>query len=216
MSIKFVSLFPAHLDLNGDQGNLKVMQKRLEWAGHKSVLESVEKGQPIPVDADFIFIGHGSKAAWSDIDEALVAIKPQLIEMISNGVGFMAVASGYERSIEMGIFEGKLESTDRLSKFEIQKLADFEVLGYLNAATSAPVVQKIELKLGTQLHGPFFAKNPDLVDAYLGEILTRKSATSSKPSNVSIDPLPELKHNAGRVADIVKAVWELEKNLASE
>ncbi|MEN9955915.1 MAG: hypothetical protein RLY34_722, partial [Actinomycetota bacterium] len=33
--INLVALFPNHLDLNGDQANLKVAKKRLEWLGYE-------------------------------------------------------------------------------------------------------------------------------------------------------------------------------------
>ena len=69
MILKLVSLYADHLNLNGDQANLTVMQKRHEWRGGVVVHHVVEKGQDIPADADFLFLGHGSMAAWNDIDQ---------------------------------------------------------------------------------------------------------------------------------------------------
>jgi hypothetical protein len=69
MSIKLVSLFPGHLNLNGDQANLKVIQMRLKWFGYQSSVVAVNVGDQIPADAHLIFLGHGSMAAWNDIDE---------------------------------------------------------------------------------------------------------------------------------------------------
>jgi len=219
MKLKIACLFADHLDLNGDQANMKVAVKRLEWCGHQGTISSVEKGESIPSDTDLIFLGHGSLAAWADIDAHFNTLLPQIKQMIASGVAFMAVASGYERAIELGIFPGDLNQTSRVSKFEIVEASGNEVLGYLNAATDAPIIHRNGLLLGTQLHGPFFAKNPDYADRYLSEVLVSrsKSAPADKPSLDSVmSPVSSLKHNVDRVADIVRAVWSLEKDLASE
>lgn len=211
MSLKLVSLFPGHLDLNGDQANLKVIQKRLQWFGYQSSLVAVNKGDQIPADADLIFLGHGSMAAWSDIDQNLATIVPDIKSRISSGAAFMAVSSGHERAIQLGIFSGLVSKQERVSKFEIAKLEGKEVLGYLNSATNAPVIQKHGLSLGTQLHGPIFAKNPQLVDAYLAEILESRNIELAKISE------KDLTSTAQKVVDqVVDQVWELERELASE
>jgi len=207
MTLKFVSLFPEHLDLNGDQANLRVLIKRLAWQGLSAEIISVSKGQSIPSDAALIFLGHGSIAAWADIESELIQLVPEIKRLISNGVAFMAVATGHERAIDLGIFVGKVTKRNRVSKFEVAEIDGVEVLGYLNSATDAPVIQKQNLVLGTQLHGPFFAKNPEFADAYLGQIAGSQGLTLAGP---------ESNTNASLVAGIVKQVWELERELASE
>ena len=211
MSLKLVSLFPSHLDLNGDQANLKVLVKRLEWFGYKSSIIEVNKGDEVPQDAALIFLGHGSMAAWSDIESDLAKVVPAINAHISLGGAFMAVATGHERAIELGIFTGSVSSRERVSKFEIAELNGVEVLGYLNSATDAPVIQKSGLSIGTQLHGPVFAKNPNFVDSYLAEMLAAR--------NIPV-PTKSLsqggKFNQELVDRIVEQVWELERELAQE
>jgi CobQ-like glutamine amidotransferase family enzyme len=119
----------------------------------------------------------------------------------------MAIASGYEKAIRFGFFGGDLSARKRVSKFEVVNLENLEVLGYMNATTKAPVIQKEKLSLGSQLHGPLFAKNPELVDSYLAEILAS--------NNYSVAKKPE-KNNLDQVAEIIEAVWKLEKELARE
>jgi hypothetical protein len=119
----------------------------------------------------------------------------------------MAIASGYEKAIRFGFFGGDLSPKKRVSKFEIATLNNIEVLGYLNATTKAPVIQKDSLSLGSQLHGPLFAKNPELVDSYLAEILAAKNYSVAKKQE---------KNNLDQVAEIIEAVWSLEKELARE
>lgn len=208
MKFRFASLYSTHLDLNGDQANLEVAKKRLEWAGHTVEVVNVGKQQDLPSDVDFIFLGHGSLAAWNDISPSLVDLVPQVIDAIKGGSGFMAVATGHEKAIELGLIEGSVSPTERVSKFEIVDFEGQEVLGYLNSATSAPVFQKEGLVIGTQLHGPVFAKNPLLVDQYFSELsLLRK--------NTELGDI-RLNNNAGLVAGIVEQVWMLERELASE
>ncbi len=210
--IKLVSLFSRHLDLNGDQANLKVAQIRLGWFGHQVEIVNVDKGEAIPTDAALVFLGHGSIAAWADIEDDLYKLVPQITSLIANGMAFMAVASGHERAIELGLMPGKVDKVERVSKFEIATLDGQEILGYLNSETTAPIIQKQGLVLGTQLHGPLFAKNPDFVDSYLAEVLQSQLGTlvTLQASGA------QAKNNADQVAGIVEEVWKLERELASE
>lgn len=207
MNIKLVSLFPNHLNLNGDQANLLVLAKRLQWRGHAAEIVAVDKGQTIPKDAALIFLGHGSMAAWADVESELNHILVDIRQLISNGAAFMAVATGHERAISLGLLAGTANAKQRISKFEIAELDSQEILGYLNSATDAPVIQKQGLLLGTQLHGPVFAKNPVFADSYLAEIAKARGVDLS---------VSDLNTNASQVAGIVNQVWELERELASE
>ena len=122
----------------------------------------------------------------------------------------MAVASGHERAIELGLLPGSATARDRISKFEIAQLDDLEILGYLNSATDAPVIQKHGLAIGTQLHGPVFAKNPEFTDSYIRELASSRGLTLVGSTDLA------QKNNASLVADIVSQVWDLERDLASE
>ena len=207
MSLKLVSLFPNHLDLNGDQSNLLVLAKRLSWAGVAADIVAVDKGQSIPDDAALIFLGHGSMAAWVDIESELNRLVGQIKQLTADGAAFMAVATGHERAIKLGLLGGSVNAKGRISKFEIAELEGQEILGYLNSATDAPVIQKHGLLLGTQLHGPVFAKNPVFADLYLVEIAKAQGV------EFAVDTVST---NASLVAGIVDQVWELERELASE
>lgn len=218
MKVKLVTLCPGHLNLNGDQANLKIAKRRLEWLGYEVEIGAVDKGQQIPDDAALIFLGHGSLAAWKDIDSHLLQSLNQIRSLIANGSGFMAVASGHEWAIRNGVFPGSAEVKPRISKFEIALLNGVEVLGYLNSGTSAPTIQKQELRLGTQLHGPVFAKNPNLADSFLLEILKSRGVLIPRAEEVDFVHASgaSLNNNADLVAGIVDQVWDLERKLASE
>lgn len=209
MTVNLVALYPGHLNLNGDQSNLTVAKQRLEWFGYKCEILSVEKGDQIPAHADLIFIGHGSYAAWSDLEEEFRKIKIDISSLVARGCGLMAIASGYEKAIELGFFAGDLSSSRRTSKFEIAKLDGLEVLGYQNTITKAPIIQKKGLLLGSQLHGPIFAKNPELADSYLAEIMSAKN--EAIPVGVQSNQL-----KIDQITKLVDSVWELERELTRE
>lgn len=211
MSFKIATLFPEHLDLNGDQANLLVASKRLEWLGYEVEILAIEEATELPSETDLIFVGHGSLAAWADINESMTNAITWISKSIQQGAGLMAVASGQEWAIRSGLLAGQANPIQRISKFEIVELEGREILGYLNTSTSAPVIQKNGLSFGTQLHGPVFAKNPEFADSYLLEI----AAARGIPINNELKD-SALKNNADLVAGIVKQIWELERDLASE
>lgn len=212
MILNMVTLFPTHLDLNGDQANLKVLAKRLEWFGQKSVISAVNKGDLLPKECDLIFVGHGSLAAWKDIEADFSSLLPEILKKINEGTAFFAVASGYEESIRLGIFSGELVPCERISKFEVSELDGLKILGYLNAATKAPAIQRDQLLLGTQLHGPLLAKNPKLADHYISEIMASKGLNGLHSNlEAGVD-----NKNVALVDDIVEDIWKLETELASE
>jgi CobQ-like glutamine amidotransferase family enzyme len=70
--------------------------------------------------------------------------------------------------------------------------------------------------LGTQLHGPVLAKNPEFADSYLLEIAAARGILKNSAININNLKNNALSNNADLVAGIVKQVWELERNLASE
>ena len=216
MRFKIATFFPQHLDLNGDQANLLVASKRLEWLGYEVEISAIEKATEIPSETDLIFVGHGSLAAWADISESMTNAITWISNSVQKGSGFMAVASGQEWAIRSGLLAGGANPTERISKFEIAEIEGREILGYLNSSTSAPVVQKNGLSFGTQLHGPVLSKNPEFADSYLLEIAAARGILKNNAlSNNDLTNIVK-NNNADLVAGIVKQVWDLERDLASE
>lgn len=206
--IKLVGLFPRHLNLNGDFGNIEVLRQRAIWLGFQVETALVEPGESIPTDADFVLVGHGSKAAWQSLQESLPVTLDTLKRPEFDSCHLLAVASGYEKCIEAGIFQGSLEPTERISKFEIVELPGEKVLGYKNSISSCDDYQVRGLKVGTQLHGPLFAKNPQIADRIINAIAQKKSLLpkSNQRNQKQLD----------RVNNLVGAVWALETELARE
>lgn len=211
MKLTVAALFPTHLDLNGDQANLKVLAKRASWYGIELEIIEVQKGQSLPSTIDFIFLGHGSKAAWLDIAEDLARLRTSIHQHLLNGGAFMAVSSGYEMAVSHGWVTGNNSKQSRVSKFEIAELDGRQVLGYLNTDSSLPVVQQQSNSLLTMLHGPFFAKNPEIADDLLRKLVEAKGQA------LNADYVTD---KAGQSADFIKTLvaeaWQLESDLARE
>lgn len=214
MSIKFAVLYPAHLNLNGDLANIKVLRRRLDWAGVPSSIQVVASGQPIDSDVDLVIIGHGSVAAWNDIRDDLVARKTELETLLANGVQLLAIATGYEMLFAktatgqqgIGLLGGDIELVERLSKFEVTEFEGKQLLGYLNSEADLAVIARHGGILGINLHGPVLAKNPELADEILTLLLTKHGLTSAGLGN----------KKAAYADGLVAEVWKLEKELASE
>jgi CobQ-like glutamine amidotransferase family enzyme len=203
--IRLVTLFGERLNLNGDQANLTVIAKRLRARGVESTVIDFDESSRIEAltEADFIFIGHGSMAAWKSLEASWTRVNEALVNYRKSGRPLMAVASGAERLYANGWFAEELSIVERASRFVVANLDDFSVLGYRNIATNLPDVAWIENVLVTALHGPVLAKNPLLADA----ILKRIAGREIKPSVTA--ELQKLDAN-------VEGVWKLEVDLANQ
>jgi CobQ-like glutamine amidotransferase family enzyme len=189
--IRLLELYPEHLNLNGDRGNLQVLEKRLGWASVDVQSFTHRPGQPLPATApDFVLIGHGSPAAWRQVYADLSRIAPTLQEWLDGGTQFLAVSSGF--AALHGLLSELPQSVQRIarvSKFEEAKSAGFEAIGYRNSDLDLPSLMVSGNFVGTLLHGPLLAKNETLADSIVERLLSRANVTvavgSTKKSEVS-------------------------------
>jgi CobQ-like glutamine amidotransferase family enzyme len=207
--IRLGILFPKHLNLNGDFGNVEVLARQFEWRGHEVQIVEVLEPAQFTEQLNFVLIGHGSEAAWSDISDEFRLLAPQLQDLISNGVPVLAVSTGFEKSILSGVIEAALPTSlpERVSKFSVVKDGDIDLLGYVNVDTNLPEFYRSGSFIGTALHGPVLSKNPMLLDQLLADI--------SQSAGVALQPIQEAK-KADQLADLIAEVWKLESELANE
>ena len=178
-SIRLAALYPNHLNLNGDLANLLVLQKRLEWYGLEADVVYVEK----PTDLtkfDVVLLGHGSRDAWSQLEDIDPELIPSVALLVSAGKKVMTVSSGYELLIE-AIDGLVVKHSERVSEFRSHE----EIVGYVNSEAELEPIRWINDSLFTLLHGPVFAKNPDLADTFVGSFITGLSATNGHFSKIS-------------------------------
>jgi lipid II isoglutaminyl synthase (glutamine-hydrolysing) len=207
--IRLGLLFPEHLNLNGDFGNLEVLSRQLEWRGHAHELVEITQKSQLDSGLNFLLIGHGSEAAWADIAEQFTKMQEGISGLISAGVPVLAVSSGFANLVSRGLVPGLSVSpiADRISKFEIVIDQGSEVLGYVNVDNNLPPIHRSGSLIGTTLHGPILAKNTHLLESVLAQIADSAGETLQANQDAK---------KAGLLADLVAEVMKLESELANE
>ena len=84
--IRLGVLFPEHLNLNGDYGNLEVIARQLEWREMATEIVAVGTRAELTSGLDFLLIGHGSSAAWASIDSEFRGFLATLKMMLAAGM----------------------------------------------------------------------------------------------------------------------------------
>lgn len=207
--IRLGALFPNHLNLNGDLGNVSVIQKQLAWRGIESEIVPIQSLAQLGQSLDFLFIGHGSIAAWADIEAEFGAMLPEIEKLINSGLAGMAVSTGFERLVGGNLFPGLRfdQLSERVSKFELLVDGENEVLGYRNTDVSLPLIERHKSFIGCMLHGPVLAKNPQLLNEGLSAICSR--------AGIELPPIRS-KEKADQLVRLIREVWVLERDLANE
>lgn len=155
-SLKFATLFPEELNLNGDQANLIILAKRLSWQQVSVDIHPINNSRIL--DADLVFVGHGSVAAWNAIETKEPELFSILAELVNGGANVFAVASGAVRLAKaLGIEVNEAEHRSEFVSYE-------QVIGYLNSSSSFEPVVRVKNSILTLLHGPVLAKNPVFAD----------------------------------------------------
>ena len=207
--IELVGLFPNHLNLNGDFGNLQVLEKQLAWRGMEHKVRSAESVTELGTLPTFVLIGHGSEAAWSDIESDFISMIPRLRDLVDSGVLVMAVSTGFEMSVRHGLVAGLSLGpvAERVSKFEVATDQTGQVLGYVNTDTTLPVIYREGSFVGTNLHGPVLAKNTELLESLIANLALRAEAKLNPIQNAE---------KADLLVGLIDEVWKLEEELANE
>lgn len=159
--IRLATVFPDALNLNGDQANVLVLKDFLQRCGQTVEVITVESQRELEkARPDFVFFGHGSKAAHQAIDVELLAIAKVATTLSCQ---LMFVGSSVEFAIErLGLGSQSINRAERESLFAVGAVADFKVLGYRNTDSGLPNIWSENNLIFSMLHGPVLAKNPKL------------------------------------------------------
>ena len=200
--IRLLEFYPEHLNLNGDRGNLLVLQRRLEWAEIPVERFTHRVGQPLPTTRpDFILIGHGSPAAWRQVYADLARVITQVETWLQEGTQLLAVSSGFAALHGLiADLPASIDRKERVSKFERFETTRGEVVGYLNSDLDLPCFAEVSNLTGTLLHGPLLAKNVWLADEIIEKILEKSPELVRAPKFEKFAFVESLAAGATRLA----------------
>ena len=171
--VTFYTLFPELLNLNGDQANVFVLQKRLAWQGESSEIVSINNDQDLDrfaamlesrINEVFLLIGHGSTAAMNVIEPLAPRLRELIFGAASMGLNGLAIGSGYE------LLYPDFVRGERVSDYASIEASEGlpAMYGYVNTDTNLPHASVLgENFVCTMVHGPVLARSPELADRML-------------------------------------------------
>ncbi|MEP6480700.1 MAG: cobyric acid synthase [Rhodoglobus sp.] len=93
--VTILELYPEHLAINGDMGNVRVLRRRLELAGHAVQVLGHAPGDTIPGGIDLIAIGSGPVSALRAIAADIGSLGTGIRTLVDDGVPLLAVGGGF-------------------------------------------------------------------------------------------------------------------------
>jgi len=95
--VRICHLYPDHMNIYGDRGNISVLTKRLQWRGHSAKVTNIGIGDDfIPNDFDLCYLGGGQdkdqNLIANDLSEKSAAIR----SAADDGVAFLWVCGGIQ------------------------------------------------------------------------------------------------------------------------
>jgi CobQ-like glutamine amidotransferase family enzyme len=94
--IHIVHLYAKEMNIYGDNGNVLVLSKRLQWRGIPVKVSQVGVGDIIPKDTSIIIGGGGQDAGQSAIAKDIQSKKSQLLAMRDDGVVMLMICGMYQ------------------------------------------------------------------------------------------------------------------------
>ncbi len=93
--LRVCHLYPEHLNIYADRGNIAVLRARCEWRGIGFAAIGCGPGDPLP-DADLYYVGGGQDRDQLLIEDDLVGRADGLRAAIDDGAWMLAVCGGYQ------------------------------------------------------------------------------------------------------------------------
>lgn len=150
--IVIAHILPDLLNLYGDGGSVRILEKRLEWRGIPVEVRKIQYGEPIEFDdVDLVFLGGGPDREQKLATEELFKVKDEFEKYIASDGPLLAICGGYqilgrtwllgdEEVAGLGILDIETRrpgtSADRLVNNVALKsdIAEMPVIGYENHA----------------------------------------------------------------------------------
>jgi len=95
-AITILQLYPKDMNIYGDNGNLLVITKRLEWYGYTPIVIEYNVGDVLPKKVDLVIGGGGQDSGQEIIHADLIKIGGQLQQWANAGVPMLMVCGLYQ------------------------------------------------------------------------------------------------------------------------
>jgi lipid II isoglutaminyl synthase (glutamine-hydrolysing) len=94
--ITILQLYSKDMNIYGDEGNVLVLKRRLEWYGYSPKLIRYNVGDTLPDSVDIVVGGGGQDSGQDVIHQDLLKIGPTLHGWASDGVPMLLVCGLYQ------------------------------------------------------------------------------------------------------------------------
>ncbi|MCY3851620.1 MAG: hypothetical protein OXF75_12615 [Acidimicrobiaceae bacterium] len=95
-TVRLGHLYPDHLNIYADRGNIAVFRRRLEWRGMALEVTEVGLGDEMPEDCNLYYLGGGQDRDQWLVAEDLAAKADSLRRAADSGAVVLAVCGGYQ------------------------------------------------------------------------------------------------------------------------
>lgn len=95
-SVKLCHLYPNHMNIYADRGNIAVFRRRLEWRGLSLDVVEVGLGYPIPADCHLYYLGGGQDRDQMLVAEDLAQKADPLRRAAADGAVVLGVCGGFQ------------------------------------------------------------------------------------------------------------------------
>jgi len=94
--ITILQLYPRDMNIYGDNGNLQLLVRRLEWYGYTPKVIAYNPGDTLPREVDIVIGGGGQDSGQDKIHADLLKIGPTLKKWADAGTPMLVVCGVYQ------------------------------------------------------------------------------------------------------------------------
>lgn len=95
-TITIMQLYPNDMNIYGDDGNILVLKRRLQWYGYEAKLLTYDPGDNFPDSVDIIVGGGGQDSGQGKIQADLLTIGERLKKLADDGVPMLVICGLYQ------------------------------------------------------------------------------------------------------------------------
>lgn len=143
--LNIVHLYPKEMNIYGDTGNRRILEKRLTWRGFETAIHLVDINEPIPAGVDIIIGGGGQDSGQLLVKKDLASRKQELNDMADDGVCMLMICGMYQlfghyfltsegdKISGIGLFDLVTKASDTRLIGNITTMTEFgQLIGYEN------------------------------------------------------------------------------------